>query len=161
MKKAVYAGSFDPMTKGHFDIVEQALMIFDEVVIGIGVHPKKQRLFSIDETISLILQSLSQRHLRDRIVIKQFDNALVHFARDEGADAIVRGLRQATDFNDEFIQHGINSRVSDIPITYFICHQDFLHVSSSSAKQMVTYGLDVDWLVDGHVASALSKAIGK
>jgi pantetheine-phosphate adenylyltransferase len=157
MRKAVYAGSFDPMTKGHIDIVKQALKVFDDIVIAIGVNPRKERFFGITETCEMIGESMLLHFCEDapRVSIQSFENALVHFAEQQEATAIVRGLRQVSDFNDEFTQNGINSRLTEIPITYFICATEFLHVSSSSAKEMARYGLDTSWLVDPHVATAL------
>jgi pantetheine-phosphate adenylyltransferase len=158
MRKAIYAGSFDPFTKGHMDIVEQALMIFDNVIVAIGDNPRKSRLFSIEETLPMIRETMSLHLGTDapRIQVTTFNNALVRYAEEQKASAIVRGLRQVSDFNDEFIQNGINSRLTDIPITYFICATEFLHVSSSSVKEMARYGLDTDWLVDPHVVAALA-----
>jgi pantetheine-phosphate adenylyltransferase len=154
-RKAIYAGSFDPFTKGHMDVVEQALKVFDEVVIGIGVHPKKERTFKPWDSVELILESLRIRNIDLRVTVDHFDNALVDFAAAHRADFIVRGFRQITDFNDEFTQHGVNSRLTDATITYFICHERFLHVSSTTAKELVRLGKPVDWLVDEHVAMAL------
>jgi pantetheine-phosphate adenylyltransferase len=161
MRKAVYAGSFDPITKGHLDIVGQALNVFDEVVIGVGINPKKNRMFDIEATDDMIGESLSLRIAGgfDRVEIHHFEGALVDFAHEVDAAAIVRGLRQVSDFNDEFTQHGVNSRLSDIPIVYFICHERFLHVSSSTAKELVRYDKPVDWLVDDHVEAYLRDAI--
>lgn len=152
--RAVYPGSFDPMTRGHLDIVGKARKVFDEIVVGIGVNPGKTRLFNYSESIALIEASL---HLRgwDNVTVRRFDNALVDFAAEVKATAIMRGFRQITDFNDEFTQHGVNSRLTDLPITYFICAEEFLHVSSSTAKTLVRYDKPVDWLVDEHVSHAM------
>lgn len=154
MKKAVYAGSFDPITLGHFDIVKQALRVFDEVTIAIGSNPKKQRLFDPASAASIIKQAVfSQFGKTDRIKVRTFAGPLVTLS--EEYDAVVRGFRQVSDFNDEFVQHGINTTLTDKPWTYFICKTEFLHVSSSTVKEMVELGLDVARFVDPVTAKQL------
>ena len=155
MKHAIYAGSFDPITRGHFDIVEQALNVFDRVTIAIGVNPKKTRMFPVAGASLLIRQGVTDRFLSDRVEVKSFEGALVHYAEQIGADALVRGLRQVSDFNDEFTLHGANERASKIAQVYFICAHDFLHVSSSTAKEMASFNMDISWLVDPNVEHAL------
>lgn len=156
MKRALYAGSFDPITRGHIDIVEQALKVFDEVIMAIGSNRAKTRTFTIEESLELIRYSISVRsEMRPKVWAKSFEGALVDFAAESHSDVIVRGLRQISDFPDEFVQHGVNTRLSSIPICYFICHSDYLHVSSSTAKMAASLGKRVDWLVDDHVERAL------
>ena len=155
MKRAIYAGSFDPMTKGHWNVVEQAIKVFDEIIIGIGENPTKKRLFSIPETISIIEESLQLRAW-DHIFVEPFDGVLMRFAQTRRCDAVIRGLRQISDFGDEFTQHGVNTRISTIPMVYFICENEFLHVSSSTAKTMASYGERIDWLVDPHVERSMA-----
>jgi pantetheine-phosphate adenylyltransferase len=157
MSNAIYAGSFDPFTKGHWDIVDQALKVFDRVTLGVGWNPSKKRMFSIQETTDLINKARAEREDGWKIDVTSFDGALVYFAEREKKSAIIRGLRQVSDFNDEFIQHGVNSRASNIPIVYFICHNEFLHVSSSTAKMMIKVGLDVSWLVDKETEYAMRR----
>lgn len=154
MKKAVYAGSFDPITLGHFDIIKQALLVFDEVTIAIGTNPKKTRLFDPTSAASIIKHAVFETlGNTDRVKVILFNGPLVTLAKDY--DAVVRGFRQVSDFNDEFTQHGINTTLTDKPWVYFICKTEFLHVSSSTVKEMVELGLDVTRFVDPVTAKQL------
>lgn len=158
MSRAAYAGSFDPITRGHLDIVDQALKVFDKVVIGIGQNAAKQPRFDLDERQRLIKESIEQRWEtddRDRISVVTFSRSIIDFAKDAQATAIVRGLRQVSDFADEFRMNGIVSRSSDIPMVYFICRAEFLHVASSTVKEMAELGLPIGWLVTPAVEAAL------
>lgn len=157
MKRAIYAGSFDPITKGHFDIVDQALKVFDEITIAVGVNAGKSPTFTVSTRIALIEQSLLARGWHKRVNVISFSDALVNLVEREKADAVIRGFRQISDFNDEFTQHGINTLLSRKPWVYFICKQDYLHVSSSSVRQMASFGLTshLNHFVDAHVEQAL------
>lgn len=160
MSLAVYAGSFDPITKGHFDIVEQALKVFDKVVIAIGRNPDKKRLFPWAGSMLLIERAISDRGLSERVSAKSFEGALVDFAAEIEATAIVRGLRQVSDFNDEFVQHAFNERMTELPLVYFICQHEYLHVSSSSVKMLAALKKDISWMVDPAVERALKDHYG-
>jgi pantetheine-phosphate adenylyltransferase len=148
MKRAVYPGSFDPITLGHFDIVEQALKVFDEVTIAIGVNPRKKRLFDANRAKTIIEHAVVNHFRQDstRVKVRTFSGALVKLA--EEYDAVARGFRQVSDFNDEFTQHGINTMLSQKPFTYFICKTEFLHVSSSAVKEMANLDLDTSKFLD-------------
>lgn len=162
MSHALYAGSFDPITKGHFDIVEQALKVFETVTIAIGRNPDKddKRLFPWAGSMVLIQNALVARGWEHRVDVTSFEGALVDFAAEIDATAIVRGLRQVSDFNDEFVQHAFNERMTNLPLVYFICQHDYLHVSSSSVKMLAKLGKDVSWMVDPNVERALRNHFG-
>ena len=149
MTKALYVGSFDPITLGHLDIARQAALVFDTVHIGIGHNPKKQSMFTLDQRVWLIRESIKECGLdADRITVGHYDGSMMQEARDQRATAIVRGLRQISDFGDEFTINGMVARaIPEIPLTYFICRQDFLHVSSSSVKEMASLNEDISWMV--------------
>lgn len=159
---ALYAGSFDPITKGHFDIVEQALKVFETVTIAIGRNPDKdtKRLFPWAGSMMLIQSAIEARGWQHRVDVKSFEGALVDFAHEIEATGIIRGLRQVSDFNDEFVQHAFNERMTDLPLVYFICKHEYLHVSSSSVKMLAGLGKDISWMVDPNVERALKDAFG-
>jgi pantetheine-phosphate adenylyltransferase len=166
--KALYAGSFDPITRGHLDIIDKALMTFDAVHVAIGTNPRKQRTFDIEQSVGLIARSVVELwpeadtgapggSLFDgALEIGEYANqSLIGHARAIGATHIVRGLREASDFNDEFNLHGVAGRIDPtIPMVHFICDAQFLHVSSSTAKELDGVGEDIAWLVMPSVQAA-------
>jgi pantetheine-phosphate adenylyltransferase len=153
--KALYAGSFDPVTRGHLDIIRKALTTFDAVHVAIGTNVRKLRAFSIDDSLRLIEQSVRELWpeadalFEDALEVGEYANqSLIKYARAIGATHIVRGLREATNFNEEFNLHGLAERIDpSIPMVHFICDAQFLHVSSSTAKELDAMGEDIGWLV--------------
>ena len=163
--KALYAGSFDPVTRGHLDIIGKALMTFDAVHVAIGTNVRKQRAFTVEESQGLIGQSIREQwpqageSLFDgALEVGEFANqSLIAYARRIGATHIVRGLREASDFNDEFNLHGVAERIDpSIFMVHFICEARFLHVSSSTAKELAAVGEDIGWLVTPCVEAAFA-----
>lgn len=166
--KVLYAGSFDPVTRGHLDIIRKALMTFDAVHVAIGTNVRKQRVFGVEESLALIAKSVVElwpeaaRPGSDgalfggALEIGEYTNqSLIKYARSIGATHIVRGLREANNFNEEFNLHGLAARIDpSIPMVHFICDAQFLHVSSSTAKELEAMGEDIDWLVTPCVEAA-------
>lgn len=174
--KALYAGSFDPITKGHLDVLEKATKTFDEVVIAMGYNQNKKRLFSMDFGTGLIAGSLNEHfgysgkwepddsateqfvneEAGRKITIGRFAGSVMKYAKQLGCTHIVRGFRQAGDFNDEFTLAGVAGHIDrDIIFTHFICREEFLHISSSTARELASIGEDVSWLVTSYVEQAL------
>ena len=170
--KALYAGSFDPITRGHLDIIGKALMTFDAVHVAIGTNVKKQRAFGVEESLRLIERSIVEhwpeavakssesRNLlfEGALEVGEYTNqSLIAYARAIGATHIVRGLREASDFNEEFRLHGVAGRIDpSIPMVHFICEAQFLHVSSSTAKELDAMGEGIGWLVMPCVEAAFA-----
>jgi pantetheine-phosphate adenylyltransferase len=176
--KALYAGSFDPITRGHLDIIGKALMTFDAVHVAIGTNVKKQRAFGVGESQRLIVRSIVE-HWPEAIAttdakafgellfdgaleVGEFTNqSLIAYARKIDATHIVRGLREASDFNEEFKLHGVAGRIDpSIPMVHFICEAQFLHVSSSTAKELDAMGESIGWLVMPSVEKAFAARRG-
>ncbi len=176
--KALYAGSFDPITRGHLDIIGKALMTFDAVHVAIGTNVKKQRAFDVEESQRLIVRSIVE-HWPEAIASAEavacgkslFDGALevgeftnqslLAYARKIDATHIVRGLREVSDFNEEFKLHGVACRIDpSIPMVHFICEAQFLHVSSSTAKELDAMGEGIGWLVMPSVEAAFAARRG-
>jgi pantetheine-phosphate adenylyltransferase len=172
--KALYAGSFDPITRGHLDIIGKALMTFDTVHVAIGTNVRKQRAFGVEESLGLIKRSVvelwpqADTGATDRslfggaLEIGEYANqSLIKHARTIGATHIVRGLREASDFNEEFNLHGVAGRIDpSILMVHFICEAQFLHVSSSTAKELDFVGEDIGWLVMPSVQQAFQAKRG-
>ena len=165
--KALYAGSFDPITRGHLDIIGKALMTFDAVHVAIGTNVRKARAFSLAESLRLVGASVAERWpeagsggalFDGALEVGEFTNrSLIRYAREIGATHIVRGLREASDFTEEFNLHGVAGRIDpSIPMVHFICDAPFLHVSSSTAKELDAMGEDISWLVTPSVQAAFA-----
>jgi pantetheine-phosphate adenylyltransferase len=172
--KALYAGSFDPITRGHLDIIDKALMTFDAVHVAIGTNVRKQRAFSIEDSLQLITRSVVELWpdastgssdgllFGGALEIGEYANqSLISYARTIGATHIARGLREASNFNEEFSLHGVAGRIDpSIPMVHFICDAQFLHVSSSTAKELDAMGEDISWLVMPCVKTAFADRRG-
>ena len=166
--KALYAGSFDPITRGHLDIIGKALMTFDAVHVAIGTNVRKVRTFDIEESQRLIVGSIAELWPGDvsasgtlfdgALEVGEYANqSLIAYARRIGATHIVRGLREASDFNEEFNLHGVAERIDpSIPMVHFICEAQFLHVSSSTAKELDAMGEGIGWIVMPCVEAAFA-----
>jgi pantetheine-phosphate adenylyltransferase len=172
--KALYAGSFDPITRGHLDIIGKALMTFDAVHVAIGTNVRKQRAFAVEESLRLIVRSIAEHWpeataatdatpsgellFEGALEVGEYTNqSLIAYAHKIGATHIVRGLREASDFNEEFNLHGVAGRIDpSIPMVHFICEAQFLHVSSSTAKELDAMGEGIGWLVMPCVEAAFA-----
>lgn len=164
--RALYAGSFDPITRGHLDVIQKALTTFDVVHVAVGANPLKSGLFDVDERVRLIRESIMDldlaspgRALPEAVEVGSYvGESVIRHARRIGATHVVRGLRQASDFDDEFRYHGVFGRLDPtIPMVHFICQEAFLHVSSSTARELASLREDVSWLVTPTVEHALRK----
>jgi len=178
--RALYAGSFDPITRGHLDILGKALMTFDHVHVAIGANVRKRRAFPVAESVALISRSIQEAWpealdadqtgdpsspalFGGRLTIGEYSGlGLIKYARSIGATHIVRGLREASDFNEEFTLHGVAERLDPtILMAHFICQAKFLHVSSSTAKELHAVGEDIGWLVMPCVEVAFDRKVAR
>lgn len=167
--KALYAGSFDPVTRGHLDIVRKAMVTFDAVHVAIGTNVRKQRAFDVAASVALIRSSVRElwpdaagpggELFGGALTVGDYEGqSLIRYARAVGATHVVRGLREASNFADEFNIHGLAERLDpSIPMVHFICDAQFLHVSSSTAKELDQVGEDISWLVMPCVEAAFAE----
>jgi len=155
-KSAVYPGSFDPFTNGHLDVVDRALGIFDRVIVAVAANPdKRQPLFTVEERIKLIEESLKGR---DRVEVTSFTGLTVEFARSRGATTLVKGLRAYSDFDAELQQALMNRKLApDIHTVFLMSGFAHIFVSSSILKDIASYGGKVDDLVPPPIAKALKE----
>ncbi len=157
--KAVYPGTFDPITKGHIDLVERATRIFDHVVVAVVTDSSKRPLFSVEERIVMATESLGDL---DGVEVVSFEGLLVEFARLVGAGVILRGLRAVSDFEYEFQLAGMNRHLaSDIETMFLTPAEQFSYISSSLVREIASLGGDVTPFVRKNVQMALEQKLDR
>ena len=155
MTRAIYPGSFDPVTLGHIDVIERALRLFDEVIVAAAPSEGKSPLFPIEERLELIRASLPGE---PRLKVKQLDGLLVDFVTAEKAQVIVRGLRAVSDFEFEFQMALMNRRLAaNVETIFLMPKEDYSYISSRIVKEVARLGGDVSGVVSPPVAEALRK----
>lgn len=138
MTKAVYPGSFDPITYGHLDVIERAAAVFDEVNVAVVVNPNKNPLFSLAERVALI--EACTKHLPN-ISITQFEGLLVKYVADTGAQVIIKGLRAISDFEYEFQMALMNRKQNpDVETLFMMTSGQYSYLSSSLVKEVLRLG---------------------
>jgi len=150
-----YAGSFDPVTLGHLDIIARSLKIVDRLVVGIGISASKTPLFSFDERKDLIFSSLKTLDINyeDRVEVINFSGLLVNIAAEKSANIIIRGLRSAADFDYEAQMTAMNRKMApEIEAVYLPGSPEMSFISSSLVRQIASMGGDVAAFVTKHVA---------
>jgi pantetheine-phosphate adenylyltransferase len=159
MRIAVYPGSFDPITNGHMDIIQRVAGLFDQVIVAVLQNPDKNPLFSVEERMQLIASALTDY---SNVVVDSFMGLLVDYVDLKGASAIVRGLREMSDFENELRMAHMNRRLNDSAVTLFIpTNYNYSYLSSSLIKQVAAYGQDVSDFVPPSVATAIHVKYGR
>jgi pantetheine-phosphate adenylyltransferase len=153
MRIAIYAGSFDPITRGHEDLMRRSLEFVDRLIVAVATNSTKQPLFTIPERVELIRQALAGQ---DRVDVKSFGGLLVDFAREQGANLIIRGLRAVSDFEYEYQMALMNRHLSpQLETVFMVPSLDTTYISASMVREVARYGGDVTSLVHPAVAKAL------
>lgn len=146
-KTALFTGSFDPFTKGHADIVQRALTVFDGIVIGIGINENKKTMFTADERLQMI-KALYQED--ERVEIKTYTGLTVDFAREIKATCILRSLRSVKDYEYELSMADVNKKLSGIETMILFTNPRLAYISSSVVRELLHFGKDVtDFLPAG------------
>jgi pantetheine-phosphate adenylyltransferase len=154
MRRAIYPGSFDPVTNGHLDVIGRALKLFDEVVVAVAHNDEKQPLFSLEERLNLLHETAGKI---DNVRIAEFNGLLVDFARAKSAGAVIRGLRAISDFEFEFQMALMNRKLEAAVETIFLMpKEEYTYLSSRIVKEIARLGGDVSSFVPACVVKALS-----
>ena len=156
IRRAVYAGSFDPITNGHLDVVDRSAKLFDELIVAVLNNPEKTSLFTPAERIELIQTTVKH----DNVTVDLFDGLLVDFCRKRGASAVIRGVRAVSDFEYEFQMALMNRRLNPDVETIFMMPQDlYTYLSSRLVKEVFRLGGNVVGLVPDLVLEALARKL--
>ena len=152
-QKAIYPGSFDPITYGHIDIIKRALTIFEEVVVAVANNSSKDPLFNVKERVEMIKQATKDL---DRVSVESFDGLVVDYARKKKISVIIRGLRMISDFEYEF-QMGLTNRklAPDIETIYLMPSESYSYISSKLLKEAAGLGADISNFVPKFIVNKL------
>lgn len=155
MKKVIYPGTFDPVTYGHIDIVRRAVELFDQVIVTVAINPTKQPLFTTEERVEMLRESLKEF---DRVIIDSFNGLTVEHAKQVGAIGIIRGLRQISDFEFEFQMALMNRKLAgDITTIFLMPHERYTYLNSTVIRNLASLHADVSNFVPPNVHEALKK----
>ncbi len=162
MRIAVYAGSFDPLTNGHLDVVNRAAAVFDRVVFAVLANPRKAApIFTTDVRLAVIREAVAETcppAVRERIDVESFDGLTVEFCRKVGAGFVVRGLRAISDFESELQMAHLNRKLEPgIDTVFFMTAIEHSYLSSSLVKEIALFGGDVTDMVPPSVARRLAE----
>ncbi|MGA3172468.1 MAG: pantetheine-phosphate adenylyltransferase [Chthoniobacteraceae bacterium] len=157
MRLAIYPGSFDPITNGHLDVIARAASLFDAVIVAAALNEAKHALFSMDERLDMLRQVTSRF---DNVKVAAFGGLLVEFAHQQGAVAVVRGLRAVSDFEFEFQMALMNRKLDPSIETVFLTpREEYTYLSSRIVKEIARLGGDVDAFVPPAIVLALRRKL--
>ena len=143
-KKALFSGTFDPFTIGHYALIKRALCFADEIIIAIGVNIGKKTMFSADERINNIKAIYAEEK---RISVVSYDSLTIDFAKKNGVDFILRGIRNINDFEYEKSMADINRDLSGIETVFLFSEPEYGHISSSLVRELISYKKDISNLI--------------
>ena len=156
MRRAIYPGSFDPVTNGHIDVIERARKLFDEVIVAVAVNDQKQPLFALDDRLALLRQAITI----DGVRVAPMTGLLVEFAAAENAHAVIRGLRAISDFEFEFQMALMNRKLDqEIETIFLMPKEEYTYLSSRIVKEIAQLGGNISDFVPRPVAEALAKKL--
>ena len=156
MTKAIYPGTFDPITLGHVDVVKRAIKLFGSLTVAVTNNPRKKPTFSAKERVSLVRESLKGLN---GVEVESFQGLFVDYAKSKKAGVIVRGLRELSDFEFEFQNAIINRKLGGIETALIVTDAKYFYLSSSMVKEIARLGGDVSCFVPEHIVKALSKKL--
>ncbi|MEJ2196349.1 MAG: pantetheine-phosphate adenylyltransferase [Ignavibacteriaceae bacterium] len=155
MNKVIYPGTFDPVTNGHIDVIKRASELFEAVIVTVAINVVKEPLFSIEERVEMLKESLSEFK---NVVVDSFEGLVVDRAQQVGAIGIIRGLRAISDFEYEFQMALMNRKLSDGITTIFLMpHEKYTYLNSTIIRNLASFNSDVSDFVPPSVLTALKK----
>ncbi len=158
-KIAVYAGTFDPVTNGHLDVIKRASELFDSLIVAVGDNPRKKPFFSLKERIGMLLECTKGIQ---GVKVESFSGLLVSFAKQKKARVLVRGLRELSDFEIEFQQAIVNRHLApQIETVLIITDAKFFYLNSTIVKELASLNANILDFVPAIVEKALKKKFGK
>jgi pantetheine-phosphate adenylyltransferase len=140
MKRAIFPGTFDPFTIGHYSIVKRGLSIFDEIIIAIGLNQSKKTLFTIEKRLEMIHQAFKDE---PRVKVASYDSLTVDFALSVQADFVLRGLRSVSDFEYEHTVADANRKLTGIETVILFTDFEYSYISSTVTRDLISYGKDI------------------
>ncbi|MEO0343461.1 MAG: pantetheine-phosphate adenylyltransferase [Pseudomonadota bacterium] len=156
MRIGLYPGTFDPVTLGHLDIIKRAAPLFDKLVLGVAINRNKGPLFSLEERTEMLERNISNLKCDTVIEVVPFENLLIEFAHQQGADTIIRGLRAVSDFEYEFQLVGMNRAIDpSIETVFLMADANYQAIASRLVKEIARLGGDISSFVTPSVAKAL------
>ena len=158
MRTGVYPGTFDPITRGHMDIIRRAAHLVDRLVIGVTTNPSKSPMFSIDERLAMVRRETAE--LPGDISVVSFDSLLMDFAVREGASLIIRGLRAVADFEYEYQMAGMNQQLNaEIETVFLMADVSLQPIASRLVKEIALFGGDVSRFVPPAIAAQVRERV--
>ena len=154
MKKAVFPGSFDPVTLGHVDIIERGLLLFDEIILAVGVNADKKYMFSLEERVDFLKKTFAHE---PRIKVETYKGMTVDFCNEQNAKFLLRGLRSATDFEFEKVIGQTNYRMTGVESVFLITSSGKSHISSTVVRDVIRNGGDYAFMVPDAVKNEQPK----
>ncbi len=157
--RAIFPGSFDPLTNGHLDVIERGVKLFDELVVAVGRSPVKNQLFTPEERVGMIAELLEEKRLPD-VSVESFEGLTVEYAARKKADVILRGLRSLTDVQYEFQLAMTNRAVAGIETIFIMTSEQFGFTSSTLIREVASLGGDLSNLVPKNIFEHVKKKTG-
>ncbi|MHC4169297.1 MAG: pantetheine-phosphate adenylyltransferase [Planctomycetota bacterium] len=154
--KAIFPGSFDPLTNGHLDVIERGMKLFDELVVAVGRSPVKNQLFTPEERVAMIAELLDERNMPG-VTVESFEGLTVEYAARKKADVILRGLRSLTDVQYEFQLAMTNRAVAGIETVFIMTSEQFGFTSSTLIREVASLGGDLSNLIPKNIFEHLRK----
>jgi len=158
--RAIFPGSFDPITNGHMDVIERGMKLFDELIIAVGRSPVKNQLFSPEERVEMINELIHERKMTG-ISVESFNGLTVEYAADKKADVILRGLRSLTDVQYEFQLAMTNRAVAGIETIFIMTSEQYGFTSSTLIREVASLGGDLSNLIPNNIYERLKKHLKK